>query len=277
MTAEPRDSHGIPLLGLGTYGRTGEAGVAAILEGIALGYRHIDTAQTYDTEWSVGEAIRRSGLPRDEFFVTTKVTDAKLARADFLPSIRKSLETLGLDRIDLTLIHWPSSRDQVPFEHYMGDLAEAKALGLTRLIGVSNFTIALIDKAMRLLGPGGLATNQVELHPYLQSRRLTAACTAHGITVTAYMPLAKGKVAGDPVLMRIGARHGVPAASVSLAWLLQSGRIVIPASSRVEHMRANRAALGLMLTPDEMAEIAGLDRGERMINPTKAPAWDNPP
>lgn len=270
------DGNRIPRLGLGTWLRTGDEGLRAILAGIEIGFRHIDTAQTYDTEENVGRAIRQSGLPRGDFFITTKVADTNLAGDRFLPSLKQSLDRLGVDQVDLTLIHWPSFRDAVPFGGYMEALAEAKAKGLTRLIGVSNFTIALIEKSVALLGPGEIATNQVELHPYLQGRRLRAACERHGVRTTAYLPLAKGKVADDPALQRIARRHGVAPATVALAWLLQSGMIAIPASSRREHMEANYGALSLALDLAEMAEIGALDRGERIIDPPKAPAWDSP-
>jgi 2,5-diketo-D-gluconate reductase B len=264
-------------MGLGTWLRTGDEGLKAILAGIEIGYRHLDTAQTYDTEQVVGRAIRQCGLPRSELFVTTKVADANLSRDRFRPSLEASRQRLGVDQIDLTLIHWPSHRDAVPLADYMSSLAEAMASGLTRLIGVSNFTIPLIEKSVALLGPGAISTNQVELHPYLQSRRLRAACERNGVTITAYMPLAEGKVSADPVLRRIAARHGATAAMVSLAWLLQNGMIVIPASSRREHMESNFRATSLRLAPKEMAEIDALDQNDRMIRPAKAPVWDDPP
>lgn len=267
----------IPRMGLGTWLRTGEDGFRAIMDGIEIGYRHLDTAQSYGTEENVGRAVRESGLPRDDLFVVTKVADTNLSHERFLPSLRRSLDTLRLDRIDLTLIHWPSHRDAVPFADYMTALAEAKSMGLTRLIGVSNFTIPLIERSVALLGPGEIVTNQVELHPYLQSRRLAAACRQHGVTVTAYMPLAKGRVIDDPVLTRIGAAHGVSAATATLAWLMRKGMIVIPASHRRGHMAANFAATTLRLSDADMAAIDALDRNDRMIDPAKAPEWDMPP
>jgi 2,5-diketo-D-gluconate reductase B len=264
----------IPRLGLGTFGRTGEDGQRAIETGLELGYRHLDTAQTYDTEENVGRAVAASRLPRAELFVATKIADFNLARDRFLPSLRESLDRLALDQVDLTLIHWPSHRDAVPFGAYMEELARARELGLTRLIGVSNFTISLIDKAVALLGPGAIATNQVELHPYLQNRKLRARCQASGIAVTAYMPLAKGRVTHEPAIRAIAAHHDTSAAAVTLAWLLHQGIIVIPASGRREHMEANLDALSLALSVEEAAAITALDRGDRMINPAKSPDWD---
>lgn len=267
-------SERIPPMGLGTYGRTGEAGAEAILAALEIGYRHLDTAQSYDTERPVGRALRRSGLKRDEVFLTTKVDTGNLSRDRFLPSVRASLEALQTDRIDLLLIHWPSPRDAVPFGDYVTALAEARELGLARLIGVSNFPVALVERARALIGANAIATNQVEVHPFLQNRRLRDHCAAAGIAVTAYMPLAKGKVANDPVLQGIARRHGAEPGQVALAFLLRLGLIVIPASSRPERMRSNFAATALALDEAEMAAIAGLDRGGRMIDPVWGPAWD---
>jgi 2,5-diketo-D-gluconate reductase B len=265
----------IPPLGLGTFGRTGDAGMAAILTALELGYRHVDTAQSYDTEAQVGEAIRRSGLPRGEVFVTTKVADTNLDRESFGPSVERSLETLGLDGVDLLLIHWPSHGDAVPFEEYMLALAEARAKGQARLIGVSNFPIPLLERTEALLGEGAIATDQVEIHPYLQTPKLRDYARSRGLTLTAYQPLVKGRVSSDPVLVEIAAAHGVGAAAVALAFLMAEGHVVIPASSSQANLRANLAAADVRLTGAEMDRIRTLDRGERTIDPAKAPVWDD--
>jgi 2,5-diketo-D-gluconate reductase B len=264
----------IPAMGLGTYGRTGSAGLAAISAALEVGFRHIDTAQTYDTEKNVGEAFRRSGLPRREVFITTKVARVKLATKDFLPSLRASLDTLALDHVDLTLIHWPSSDPGIRFEDYVESLAQAKALGLTRLIGVSNFPTVLIERAVRELGPGEVATNQVEMHPFLQNRKVLECCRKHKIAVTAYMPLAQGRVVDDPVLKRIGKAQGATPNQVSLAWLIGLGVIVIPASGSRKHLQSNFGANDIDLSEADNAAIAALDRGERIIDPSDAPDWD---
>jgi 2,5-diketo-D-gluconate reductase B len=264
----------IPPLGLGTWLRTGEDGYRAILAAIEMGYRHIDTAQTYGTEAHIGRALRDTRVSRADIFVTTKVGDTNLARRDFLPSLEQSLRRLMVDRVDLTLIHWPSHRDLVPFDSYMEDLAEAKARGMTRMIGVSNFPCVLVDKAVALVGEGELVTNQVELHPYLQNRAVRACGDRHGMVTTAYMPLAGGRVLSDPLLTRIADTHGEAVSTVALAWLLQRGMVAIPASARLEHMKANLRALDLRLSEDDLGAIDALDRGERIINPTKSPTWD---
>jgi len=264
-----------PQLGLGTYQRTGDAGMAAILLALELGYRHIDTAQSYDTEAQVGEAMRRSGLPRGEVFVTTKVADTNLDRRRFRPSVERSLAAIGVDQVDLLLIHWPSEKDAVPFEDYMLALADAQERGQARLIGVSNFPVAHLERARALLGDAALATNQVEIHPYLQSPKLRDYARSRGLALTAYEPLVRGRVASDPVLREIAEAHGVGATAVALAFLIAEGHAAIPASSNPDHLRANLAAKDVRLTPGEIERIRGLDRGERTINPAKSPRWDD--
>ena len=265
----------IPKLGLGTSGRTGEAGMAAILKALEVGYRHIDTAQSYGSEAGVGEAVRRSGIPRSEVFITTKVADTRLDRSQFMDSVERSLETIGLGPVDLLLIHWPIKDDAVPFEDYMLALAEAQRRGHTRLIGVSNFPIALLERTERLLGPGAIATDQVEIHPYMQAPKLAAHARRKGLTLTAYQPLCRGAVASDPVLQRIGEKHGVTASAVSLAFLMAVGHVVIPASTSEANLRANWRARDVTLDDDDMEAIRALHRGERRINPDKSPAWDD--
>jgi 2,5-diketo-D-gluconate reductase B len=264
----------IPPMGLGTYGRVGDEGLQAILAGLEIGYRHLDTAQSYDNEGVIGKALPQSGLKRGEVFITTKVAMGNLSRERFLPSLHESLERLKTDQVDLALIHWPSAGDAVPFSDYIEQLAEAKAQGMTRMIGVSNFTIAHLERARSILGPGEIVNNQVEAHPFLQNRKLRDYCRRNGISVTAYVPLAKGKVAEDPTLRRIAEGHGVLASQVALAWLMSRNLIVIPASSKREHMRTNFDARSIKLSDEEMSEIDKLDRGERIIAPANGPDWD---
>ena len=268
-------SNYIPRIGLGTFGRTGDEGMAAILRALELGYRHLDTAQNYNTEEQVGEAVRRSGLRRDEVFVTTKVADHRLEHDDFLKSVGESLERLKMESVDLLLVHWPSRRDEVPFESYMTALREAQERGWARLIGVSNFTISHLERARTLLGDGALATNQVEIHPFLQIPTMRGYARRHGLQLTAYQPLAKGTVNDNAILREIGERHGVPASTVALSFLIGEGHVVIPASSSEAHLRANLAARDLVLSVEEMDAIRTLDRGARRINPEKSPRWDD--
>lgn len=262
----------IPQIGLGTWALTASGGSDAILSALGLGYRHIDTAQSYATEDAVGDAVARSGLDRDEVFVTTKIAAENFPR--LADSLRDSLRQLRLDQVDLTLIHWPAPYDEVPVASYMADLARAQDEGLTRLIGVSNFTRRHVDEAIATVGEGRIATNQVEIHPFLQNRVLAAYCAERGFPMTAYIPIARGDVDDEPVLKEIAAAHDATPAQVSLAFLMARGHIVIPKSANTERQRQNLAATELKLTEDEMQRIGALDRGQRYVDPDTAPDWD---
>lgn len=264
----------MPRLGYGTYGRTGPDGCEAILAALEVGYRHIDTAQTYGTEREVGEAVRRSGLPRGEVFVTTKIAEENLSPGQVIPSLERSLEALGLDHVDLVLIHWPARKGGPAPSAYLPQLAQAREQGLARFVGVSNFTIALIDEALSILGEGAILTNQVELNPWFRNRRLADHCAACGVLVTCYEPLARGKVGADPVLQRIGRSHHATPEQVALAWELAQGYAAIPTSRSRDRMVQNLAARDLSLTAEELAEIDTLDRGRRSIDPAWGPDWD---
>lgn len=264
----------MPRLGFGTYGRTGPEGRDALLTALEIGYRHLDTAQTYDTEREVGEALRFSRLPREEVFVTTKIAEENLGPGRLIPSLEQSLEALGLGQVDLALIHWPARRGGPEPKTYLTQLAEAQSKGLARFMGVSNFTIALIDTALETLGQGAILTNQVELNPWFRNRRLADHCTARGILVTCYEPLARGRVGADPTLQIIAQRHGATPEQVALAWELACGYAAIPTSSKRDRIAQNFAAKGLALSKEEMNEIETLDRGVRSINPDWGPNWD---
>ncbi|QQA42369.1 2,5-didehydrogluconate reductase DkgB [Pelagovum pacificum] len=266
--------NGLPALGFGTFGRKGEDGIETMRLALETGYRHLDTAQMYENEEEVGEALRRSGLLRGEVWLTTKINMPNFAPGKLVPSLEESLEKLGVDEVDLTLIHWPSPNDEYELETYMTQIAEAKEKGLTRHIGVSNFTIALIDQSIGLLGEGALATNQVELHPYLQNRKLAEHCKSKDIAVTCYQPLAKGTVSDDPKLVEIADKHGATAPQVALAWELAQGFVTIPTTSNADRVAENFGALNVTLDDDDMAAIGELDRGQRRIDPDTAPDWD---
>lgn len=268
------DDFGIPRMGFGCFGRTGEEGIAAILYALEVGYRHFDTAQDYHTEREVGEAVRRSGLDRAAVFITTKIDTRNLDRGRLVPSLRRSCDVVGVDQLDLTLIHWPSPYGRVPMADYLEQLAEAHTLGLTRLVGVSNFTIAELTEAIPMMGSIRIATNQVERHPHLQNRRLVDWCLVHGITVTCYLPIARGRLKGDPVLEAIAERHEASVEQVALAWSMAEGLIVIPTSGRHERIRKNYAATRLRLTAEEIAAINTVDRGARQITVPWKTDWD---
>lgn len=268
-------TNGIPPMGFGTFGRTGGAGIEAMLFALETGYRHLDTAQSYGTEAECGEALRRSGLAREAVFVTTKITGENCRAGRLIDSLKRSTETIGVDAVDLTLIHWPvSPAGRLPMEEYLPALAEAQDLGLTRLIGVSNFTIEHIREAETILGTDWLATNQFERHPLLQNRKLVAACAAHAIAVTCYLPLARGRCAGIPAIEAVAAAHGATPHQIALAFSLNEGHIVIPTSGRHERIAENYAARGIVLTPAELDAIRAVDRAERQIDPVWSPAWD---
>lgn len=264
----------IPSIGLGTFRLKGQQVIDSVSQALQLGYRHIDTAQIYDNEKQVGEAIAASGIPRDELFITTKIWITNLKPEKLIPSLQESLQKLGVEQVDLTLIHWPSPEGKVPMEEYLPMLLEAREQGLTRALGVSNFTIEHMTQAIDLIGADNIATNQVEIHPFLHNRKVAEFAREQGIQLTAYMPLAVGKVMQDPVLQAIATAHQVTPAQVALAWLLQSGYVVIPSSTKREHQQANLDAAQIQLTREDIAAIAALERGERIADPEFAPTWD---
>jgi len=266
---------GIPAFGLGTYRLTGQTVIDSVRNALDVGYRAIDTAQIYGNEADIGRAIADSRIARDALFLTTKIWTTNYGRDRLIPSLRKSLDDLRTDYVDLALIHWPAPGNGVELSEYMAALAEAKALGLTRRIGVSNFNIDLTRQAIAAVGEGEIATNQIELSPYLQNRKLIAFLQEQGITVTSYMTLAYGKVLKDPVLARIADKHQATVAQVALAWALRQGYAVIPSSTRRENLASNLLARDLVLDADDMADIAALERNGREANPAGlAPAWD---
>ena len=266
--------NGIPALGFGTYGRWGVAGEAAILAALECGYRHLDTAQSYNTEGECGRAVKASGLDRDDIWITTKIDMSNFAKGKLVPSLQKSCDTLDVGPVDLTLIHWPSPNGEVPLAVYLEQLAEAHDQGLTRHIGVSNFTIALLDEARAILGGHPILTNQFELNPYLSNAKLAARCQALGIAVTAYQPIGKGRMNTDPVLSAIAARFGIDVPQIALAWEIAKGYVAIPTSGNPLHIRENFKALSLELTAEDIAQIDGINRNDRHIAPSWGPAWD---
>ena len=265
----------IPKFAAGTFRLEDQVVIDSVRNAIDLGYRAIDTAQIYGNEAQVGQAIAESGVARDELFITTKIWVDNYSRAKLIPSLQESLKKLRTEQVDLTLIHWPAPGNGVALEKFMTALAEAKAQGLTRQIGISNFNIDLTQQAIAVVGKGEIATNQIELSPYLQNRKLTAFLKAQGIKTTSYMTLAYGKVLQDPVLAEIAAKHQATVAQVALAWALQLGYAVIPSSTKRENLQSNLLALQLKLDADDMARIEALERNGREINPKGlAPIWD---
>lgn len=264
----------MPRIGLGTFRLQGQQAIDSVRNGLELGYRHIDTAQIYGNEEAVGSALAASGVARGEVFVTTKIWLDKLGGDVLAPSLKESLRKLRLEQVDLTLVHWPSPGAAVPVAESMAALLQAREQGLTGAIGISNFPVALMREAIEAVGARNIATNQVELHPYLQNRRVAAFAREMGIGLTAYMPLAYGKVIDDPVIGRIAARHAATPAQVTLAWLMAKGHAVIPSSTQRANLAGNLAAGSLVLAPEDILAIDTRDRGERLVSPEFAPAWD---
>lgn len=263
----------VPVLGFGTYQLTGPDCIAAVTRALETGYRHIDTAQIYGNETEVGEAIRGSGVPRSEVFLTTKVWMDRVRDGELQKSVRESLERLKVDYVDLLLIHWPVT--EVPLAEQMRALTEVQAEGKARLIGVSNFTVGQMREVVETCG-APIAANQVEYHPFLSQKPVLDYVRAHDMFLTAYSPLARGTVAGDPLLQKIGAKYGKSGGQVTLRWLIQQEKVAaIPKAASLKNMKANFDIFDFRLTDEEMGSISALARPDgRIINPQWSPQWD---
>jgi len=262
----------IPAIGLGTWELRGRTCARLVEQALKLGYRHIDTAQIYENEREVGDGVRASGVKRDDVFVTTKVWTTHFAPNDLERSAKESLVRLRLPEVDLLLLHWPNP--QVPLSETLGALARAKKLGLARHIGVSNFTVALIEQAVAEC-PELLVCDQVEYHPYLDQTKVREACAQHGLALVAYSPVAKGKVKGDETLNRIGRAHGKTAAQICLRWLVQQNVCAIPRTSKIERLSENIDIFDFELSDAEMARISRMgDAKTRLTDFGFAPKWD---
>jgi 2,5-diketo-D-gluconate reductase B len=262
----------LPRLGLGTYRMQGDACRAAVESALALGYRHIDTAEMYGNEEAVGAAIADAGVPRKDLHVTTKVWNENLAPDAMRRAFDTSLKKLRLDRIDLYLVHWPAPKMNLPamFETLM----KLKQEGRTRAIGVANFNVALLKKVIEEI-KAPIACNQVEYHVMLDQTALRKYMTAKSLPLVAYCPLAQGRAASNETLIAIGKKHGSTPAQVALKWLLdQDGVAAIPKASRAESQRANLGALNIGLDDEDRQAIANLPKDRRCVSPGFAPAWD---
>src|SRR5437660_6712772 len=262
----------LPRLGLGTFRMQGDVCRAAVESALALGYRHIDTAEMYANEAAVGAAIAASGVTRRDLHITTKVWNENLAPAAMRLAFDKSLKKLRLDHVDLYLVHWPAKGMNLPamFE----TLLKLKQEGRTRAIGVANFNVALLKTVVEEI-KAPIACNQVEYHVMLDQTPLRKYLNAKSIPLVAYCPLAQGRAASDETLVAIGRKHGATAAQVALKWLLdQDGVAAIPKASRAESQQANLDALKLKLDDEDREAIAALPKDKRFVNPGFAPAWD---
>ncbi|WP_029144756.1 aldo/keto reductase [Microbacterium luticocti] len=271
MTSIPtvtlNDGTSFPQLGLGTYELRGAAGVDAVVGAIALGYRLIDTAVNYENETEIGEAVRRSGVDRDELTIATKLPGRDHGFDETLASARGSLDRLGLDRIDLYLIHWPNPSVDKSLDSWRA-MIRLREEGLVRSIGVSNFTEQMLS---RLIDETGVtpAVNQVELHPYFPQSALRAFHTAHGIRTESWSPLAKrSELLAEQTVTDVAAAHGVTESQAVLRWHVQLGSTPIPKSAHTGRQRENADVFGFALTDDEVAAISALERGR---------LWDGDP
>ncbi len=264
----------IPALGLGTWTLRGEAATRCVEAALRAGYRHIDTASSYENEAAVGVGLRAADVPRDRVFVTTKVWPTDIAGGDLQRSLEASLRRLAVDYVDLALIHWPSKT--VPLAQSIKALNEVRKRGLARNIGVSNFTVALVEEAV-VLSDHPLACNQIEYHPLLNQDRVLSACRNHGLAVVSYCPLARGSdlFAQAPIARAAGA-HGKTPAQVTLRWhVQQDGVVAIPRSSHAARIGENLDVFDFELDAAEMAAIDALrPRHLRICDFEFSPAWD---
>jgi diketogulonate reductase-like aldo/keto reductase len=264
----------IPLLGLGTWELRGRVCARVVEQALRLGYRHLDTAEMYDNEREVGEGLHASGVKRNDVFVTTKIWPAHFAPRELERAARECLVRLRLSEIDLLLLHWPNP--QIPLAETIGALGKVKRDGLTHHIGLSNFSVGLIEEALHVTTEP-LVCDQVECHPFLDQSKVIAACRRHGMATVAYSPIAQGNARNDEVLKRVGHAHGKTAAQVSLRFLVQQDIVVIPRTSKLERLSENSAIFDFVLSETEMAEIAALaHRGGRLIDWAFSgrPKWD---
>jgi 2,5-diketo-D-gluconate reductase B len=258
----------IPKVGFGTYQLTGNEGIRSVEDALQTGYRHIDTAQAYDNEEEVGKAIMNSGINRQEIFITTKVWPSDFRR--LLPAVEDSLRKLKVDHVDLLLLHWPS--DDEANKMAVDLLNQAFQKNYAKSIGVSNFNMAQLAKS---LTQAPLICNQVEYHPFLSQQKMLAYLKEQNMFLTAYSPLALGKVMKDETLQALAKKYGKTTSQIALRWLVQQGDIaVIPKASSKERRKENLDIFDFELFEEDMKTIFQLNKGQRLGNPAWAPKWD---
>jgi len=255
------DDHTMPVIGLGVGELSDTETEGAVSAALEAGYRSIDTAAAYGNEAAVGRAIAASDVPREELFITTKLATEDQGFQSSQDSLQASLDRLGLDYVDLYLIHWPAG-DHGKYVDSWGGLMSSRGAGLTRSIGVANFHEEHLSNIIDLsfVTP---AVNQIELHPLLNQSALRAVNADRGITTVAYGPLGVGRLLDNPTIVSIAETHGKTPAQVLIRWSIQLGNIVIPRSSSPERVKSNLAVFDFELTDDEMATLNGLDDGTR--------------
>jgi 2,5-diketo-D-gluconate reductase B len=252
----------IPRIGLGTWLLAGRECERVVERAFELGYRHFDTAERYGNEDAIGRAIRHSGLDREELFLTSKAWHDHLRSEDVARACEGSLRRLGVDYLDLYLVHWPNR--EIPQAGTIPAFQRLQETGQIRAWGVSNFTVRHLEETLRFGTP---ATNQIELHPRLQQPDLERFCSDHGIPITAYSPLAHGEVVREPMLQEIGRRYDKTAVQVALRWLLQRGHVIIPKARCEAHLESNLEIFDFQLDPADMQAVASLEAGNRHFDP----------
>ena len=270
-------SANIPILGLGTWQSTGQDCIEVVSQALQMGYEHIDTAQAYDNEVEVGKGIKKSAVARDKFFLTTKIfpDDLKFQPEKLKAAAQRSLENLDTDYVDLLLLHWPDER--VPLSETIPALCELQKQGLTRHIGVSNFTIQHLLAAQQYADLP-IAVNQVEFHPFIKQHTLQTFMNNHHIPLEAYSPLARGDVFDNDIIKQIADKHNITPAQVSLAWILSDKqRIAIPKTSNPDHLQGNLDAAKVSLDQQDIAQINTLAKssGRKVEHPDYTPDWDD--
>lgn len=265
--------HKLPSLGFGTWKLRGDEAARAVDFAINNGYRHIDTAQVYENEDGVGEGIKKSGIARGDIFLTTKVWRDAFASDAVMQSVDESLKKLKTDYVDLLLVHWPFP--ETPVAKMVEDVMKAQESGKAKLIGVSNFTVAQMEEALKVSG-GKVCVNQVEYHPYLSQKPVLEFIQKNKMALTAYSPIARGKAVKDTVLKEIGLKYGKNAGQVALRWLVQQDNVAaIPKSATPENIKANIDIFDFELSADDMKKIHALATPDgRQVSPDFAPKWD---
>jgi|SRR5215211_273530 len=259
----------IPRLGFGTWMLTGRAAEESVRDALEIGYRHIDTARMYDNEAEVGAAIAASGVDRGDIFLTTKIFPSDFEPERLKAAAEDSLRALDTDYVDLLLLHWPS--DSVPLERTLDALRGLQEQGKIRHPGVSNFPAGMLTRALEILP---LLADQVEYHPFLGQEALLRVARERDLTLTAYSPLARGKVARDPVLREIGEAHGKSPGQVALRWLIEQPQVsAVPKASSHERRVENLELFDFELTDADRERIAALRKDDRRIDPSWGPDW----
>jgi len=270
MIKRPIQNEMVPALGLGTFELTGCECRKAVADALSIGYRHIDTARMYGNEEEVGYGMQDAAINREDIFLTTKIWYTDLNADNVRRELKTSLRELQTDYVDLLLIHWPNP--DIPLKETLEAMMDLQQQGKARHIGVSNFPTHLVQEALTI---APVFCNQVEYHPYLGQQKLIDQARANDFLLTAYCPLAKGRVFRDDTLREIADKHNKIVGQVALRWLLQQEQVAaIPRSSSYDHIEQNMAVFDFELSDGDMATINQLDNQARLIDPAFAPAWD---